>query len=405
MSNNLISVPCFDCTFSECFNNAESFPDVIFETLEGKIYAHKFMLYQNRYFKNLFDVHEKVLTPRGSSSGTVSNSSILTIPIQEPLKIFKSLIEYFYSGVVNCQVNDLSEFIMMAYRFKIINLITVLKKILMGEAATQIIAKTKFEKTEILNLPENTKMTMENALSLFGEVCGNSVLETTVFKTEITLAKRVILKSVCFSLLFSSNTTIEKMLKFSVNSMNELLLLIAEHLDLIKAVQKYLVDVSIINTPLNMKEIIKFTLKWMCYMKSDRLISISDLYETLNAIEKSIQQPKEVAEFIKSIEVMRNMASKNQNKHQHANSDTSDHQNATENDDSNNRKRVGSTLVKLKSMYSSPSQKNSKDEESGGGLLTTSGIQIVREEEPAQEQSSLRRMKRTSTFIQPKVNY
>ncbi|KAG2374972.1 hypothetical protein C9374_010346 [Naegleria lovaniensis] len=367
--SEVISVKCFDSSFSDSFNNISSFPDIVF-TLEGSqnksssssphiIYAHRVILYKHRFFKNLFDVHESISqqhhhSPSNRFDHEKSNRNVLSdplqVPIQEPFKIFSTLIEYFYSGIVKCELNDLSELIMMAYRFKIINLISLLKKQLMGDVTHSILdSSSTFDKNLILQLPEGTKMTLENALSLFNEITGSySSLEHSIFKSEMHLAKRVILKSVCFGLLFQ-NQQLERLLKFSVQSLQSLLELLIQHLQVVKEIQNMLLTMQMTNSIFTTRELIKFVLKWLCHMKQERLFSISQLYPALRTFEEEMgaeYSPKigggtEVQEFIKSIEMMQLSANKKgtfNTLHSSGNSSlTSDH------DSSSNETNHGST--------------------------------------------------------------
>lgn len=357
------------------------------------IYAHRVILFKHRFFKNLFNVHETLSSHPQQEDQFFHNEfhfenltnmdqnlnidpNLLKVPIQEPFQLFSSLIEYFYTGIIKCEVNDLSEMIMMAYRFKIIPLISLLKKQLMGEMVTlttsiggldsNSLSSLIFDKNSILQLPEGTKMTLENALSLFNEVAGSyAVLEHSVFKSEMHLAKRVILKSVCFGLLFQESHT-QRLLKFSVNALQSLLELLTQHVRVMKEIQELLVSMNVMTSSslFTTRELVKFILKWLCHLKHERLFSISQLYPTLRAFEESMgaeASPKigggtQVEEFIKSIEMMQTTrANGNHKKKSTPSNVTVVNNNTNEEDDSEKqqqllRKRGVSTLSKIGSF-------------------------------------------------------
>jgi len=324
--SDIFQVKCFESSFGDCFNNPDTFPDIAFvldssnQNNPTRVYAHRLVLYKVRFLKNLFDVED--------SREKLNSGQPMEIHIQEPEKIFIPLIQYFYSGVLKCEVNQLSELLMLVYRFRIVNLITLLKKALMGTivsghtlsgdgslassgsflgdiANSSTTMVTTFDRASVMKLPENTKMTIENAVCLYGEVAGNATLENSVFKTEFNLAKRVILKSICFSLFFNQQVTT----KMSVNALSSLIDFLTENLPLILSIQKVVNNSAI--SSISTKDLNKCILKWMMTNKAERLNTITQLYDALKrfatALTLQTDAPNsmtDVLDFIKNIDTM-----------------------------------------------------------------------------------------------------
>ncbi|KAL9651429.1 hypothetical protein ABK040_001378 [Willaertia magna] len=160
IDNEMVLMKCFETTFGECFNNPDTFPDILFEFPEKKhfLYAHRVILCKVRFFKNLFDLETKQKSPTTNSStnssptltpnspihnnnnlhklnnnkqlenGKDNNSKLIKIQIQENPIIFSLLIKYFYSGYIQCQVNQLSELLVLAHRFQILPVTIKIRK-------------------------------------------------------------------------------------------------------------------------------------------------------------------------------------------------------------------------------------------------------------------------------------